>query len=42
MKFELYRWLANSPTHINKYFSGLEEVSVRHEGMYIEKKKNKK
>jgi hypothetical protein len=28
--FELNRWLANSPTHIIKYFSGLEEVSKRH------------
>jgi hypothetical protein len=35
--FELNRWLANSPTHINKYFSGLEEVLIRHEGLYIGK-----
>jgi hypothetical protein len=26
---ELNRWLANSPTHINKYFSGLKEASIR-------------
>jgi hypothetical protein len=36
-KFVLNRWLANSPTHINKYVSGLEEVLIRHEGLYFEK-----
>jgi hypothetical protein len=33
--FELNSWLANSPTHINQYFSGLKEASKRHEGLYI-------
>jgi hypothetical protein len=28
--------VSNSPIHINKYFSGLEDVSIRHEGLYIE------
>jgi hypothetical protein len=37
--FELNRCLANSPTHISGYFSGLEEASIRHEGRYIEEKK---
>jgi hypothetical protein len=31
---ELNRWLAKSPTHINRYFSGLEEASI---SQYIEK-----
>jgi hypothetical protein len=30
--------VSNSPIHINKYFSGLEDVSIRHEGLYNEKK----
>ncbi len=36
--FELNRWLANSPTHINQYFSGLKEASIRRESLFIEKK----
>jgi hypothetical protein len=32
--FELKRWLAKSTTHMNKYFSGLEEASI---SQYIEK-----
>jgi hypothetical protein len=37
MKFELIRWLANSPPNTNQYFSGLKEASIRHESLYIEK-----
>jgi hypothetical protein len=37
MKFELKRWLANSPTLMNQHFSGLKEASIRHEALYVEK-----
>jgi hypothetical protein len=39
MKLKLNGCLAKGPAHRNQYFSGLTKASIRHEGLYIEKKK---
>jgi hypothetical protein len=42
MKFKLNRWITNSPTHTNQYFSGYHKLQKdMNEGLYSEKKHGK-
>jgi hypothetical protein len=36
-EMKLNSWRSNSPTHTNRYFSGLPTASIRHECLHIEK-----